>query len=167
MCGEYGLQRPNLWTTLGPQISQNSGLWSFSKKIPTGFGSVCCTCQFGLLLEVCWILAPEAQFPVILGPQIDHNSSHFVKYFPLVSHNSRFTCLLGVLLCVFQLCAPKPQLLGLELKLQRSLLCHQASCIDRVTYYIITSSTENVFCVTVPLWEESNRHRWIPFRKGR
>ena len=31
-------------------------------------------CQFELLLEVCWISAPEAQFPAILGPEIDYNS---------------------------------------------------------------------------------------------
>ena len=29
------------------------------------------------------------------------------------------------------------------------------------------SSNEDVFCVTVPLWEESTRHRWIPCTKGR
>ena len=106
-------------------------------------------------------------FWVILGPQIDHNSGHFIKHFPMVSHHSCFTCLLVVLLCAFQLCAPKAIFLGLELRLHRSLLCHQASCIERVTYYIITSSNENVFCVTVPLWEESTRQRWIPFTKGR
>ena len=84
------------------------------------------------------------------APKIDHNSSHFIRYFPMVSHHSRFTCLLGVRLCVFQLCAPKALFMGLESMLQQSLLCHQASCIERVTYYIITSSNENVFCVTVP-----------------
>ena len=157
---------PNLWATLGPQISQNSGLWSFSEKFPLVAHQSWCACQFGLLLEVCWILAPEAQFPGHFGRQIDHNSGNFIKYFPIVSHHSRLTCLLGVLLCVFQLCAPKALFLGLELRLQRSLLCHQASCIQRVTYYIITSSNENVFCVAVPLWEESTRHRWIPFTKG-
>ena len=60
-----------------------------------------------------------------------------------------------------------PLFLGLELRLQRSFLRYQTSCIERVTYYIIMSSNENVFCVTVPLWKESTRHRWIPFTKGR
>ena len=32
--------------------------------------------------------------------------SHFIKYFPKVSHHSCFIWLLGVLLCVFQLCTP-------------------------------------------------------------
>ena len=116
---------------------------------------------------MCLILAPEAQFPGHFGPQIDNNSSHFIKHFPLVSHHSCFTCLLGVLLWSFQLCAPKALFLGLELRLQRSLLCHHGSCIERVTYYTIRSSNENVFCVSVPLWEESTRQRWIPFEKGR
>ena len=40
MCGEYGPQRTNFWATLGPQTSQNSDLWSFSQKFPTGFASV-------------------------------------------------------------------------------------------------------------------------------
>ena len=62
-------------------------------------------------------------FGPLWAPQIDHNSGHFIKYFPMVSHHSRFLCLLlGVLLCVFQLCAPKALFLGLELSLQRSLL---------------------------------------------
>ena len=39
-CGEYGPQRPNFWATLVPQISKNSGLWSFSQKFPTGCTSV-------------------------------------------------------------------------------------------------------------------------------
>ena len=107
MCGEYGPQRTNFWATSGPQISQNSGLWSFSKKtFPLVAHQSSCACQFGLLLELCWILAPEAQFPGHFGRQIDHNSGLFIKYFPMDSHHSRFTCLFGVLLCIFQLCAP-------------------------------------------------------------
>ena len=35
-----GLRGPIFSVTLGPQISQNSGLWSFKKKNPTGCASV-------------------------------------------------------------------------------------------------------------------------------
>ena len=161
MCGP---QRPNFWATLGLKMSKKSGLWSLSKKFPTGFAS------FFVYKSI------RATFRGVLhigpgGPQIDHNSSHnlshFLKHFPLVSHYSCCTCLLGVLLCLFQLCAPKALFLGLELRLQRSLLGHHASGIGRVIDYIITSSNENVICVTVSVWEESTRHRWIPFTKGR
>ena len=168
MCGEYGTQRPNFWATLGPQISQNSGLRSFSKKFPTGCASFLVYMSIWATFRGMLNIGPRGpNFRVILDPLIDLNSGHFIKHFPMVSHHSRFTCLLGVLLCASQLCAPKALFLGLELRLQRSLLCHQASCIERVTYYIIRSSNENAFCVTVSLWEESTRQRWIPFTEGR
>ena len=153
------------WGHFGPQISQNSGLWSFSQIFPTGCTSVLVYMSIWANF-ILFVVTSILELP-ILGPQIDHNSGNFIKHFPMVSHHSRFICLLGVLLCAFQLCAPKDLFLGLELRLQRSLLCHQASCIEKVTYYIITSSNENVFCITVPLWEESTRQRWIPLTKGR
>ena len=58
-------------------------------------------------------------FRLILGPKIDHNSGlqSYSQIFPLLSHHS-FTCLLGVLLGVFQWCAPKALFQGLELRLQ-------------------------------------------------
>ena len=40
ICGEYGPQRPNFWATLGPQISQNAGLRSFSQRFSTSFAPV-------------------------------------------------------------------------------------------------------------------------------
>ena len=58
------------WATLGSQISQISGLWSFSiKKNSTGFASVLVYMSIELLLEVCWILASDSQFPGHFGPQ--------------------------------------------------------------------------------------------------
>ena len=79
------------------------------------------TCQFELLIEVCWILASEAQFLGHVGPQIDHKSNHFLKYFPLVAHHSCFTCLFGIL-CVLQCCAQKDLFWGLKFKWQWNLL---------------------------------------------
>ena len=38
---------------------------------------------------------------------------------------------------------------------------------EREIDYSTTSPHANVFCVTVLLWEESTRYRWIPFTKGR
>ena len=151
----------------GPPNKSSSGLWSFSKIFRTGCASVLVYMSIWATFRGVLNIGLRDPMSGHFGPQIDNNSGHFIKYFPMVSHHSRFTCLLGVLLCVFQLCAPKALFRGLELRLQWSLLCHQASCTERVTYYIITSSNENVFCVTVPLWEESTGHRWIPFTKGR
>ena len=155
--GHFGSQsKKNFWC-----------LVTFSKRLHWFHKSIASHAH-SKYFQMCGEYGPQwPNFWVILGPQIDHNSGNFIKHFPMVSHHSRFTCLLGVLLCAFQLCAPKALFLGLELRLHRSLLCHQASCIERVTYYIITSSNENVFCVTVPMWEESTRQRWIPFTKGR
>ena len=59
------------------------------------------TCQFELLLEVCWISASEAQFPGLFGPQ---NRTWFrsLKSFSQIFFTSCFACLLGVCLGVFQ-----------------------------------------------------------------
>ena len=60
-----------------------------------------------------------------------------------------------------------------------NLLCHQRRqswhhCKSRISIspytntcsqYIMTSSNENIFRVTDPLWEEPTGHRWIPFTK--
>ena len=52
---------------LGPQISQNSGLWSFSQNVFTGFTSVLPHMQ--VLLEVWRRRASESQFLGHFGPQ--------------------------------------------------------------------------------------------------
>ena len=70
----------------------------------------------------------------------------------MVSYHSRFTCLLGVLLCAFQLCAPMALFLGLELRLQRSLLCHQASLYrkgDLLHYNVIKWKRILRYCLLV------------------
>ena len=36
-CVKYGPQRPNFGAILGPLINKNSGLWSLSQKVFTGF----------------------------------------------------------------------------------------------------------------------------------
>ena len=96
-----GLRDPIFGPLWPPNKSKFRSLVIFSKKFPLVAHQSWCACQFGLLLEMCWILAPEAQFPGHFGRQIDHNSGNFIKYFLIVSHHTRFTCLLGVLYVYF------------------------------------------------------------------
>ena len=75
-------------------------------------------------------------------------SLSFLKNFTLVSHNSCFTCSLGVCLCVFQLCAPKAIFLSLELMLQQSL----SGLLIVVWCYAWCFGTQfelNVYCVII------------------
>ena len=93
--------------------------------------------------------------------------SHFLKYFPLVSHHSCFTCVLVVLSCVVEWCAPKALFLGLELKFQWCLLEHQASCLATVTDYIKRHQMKTYFAL-LSYWSlVGGINRWIPFTKGR
>ena len=39
-CVEYGPQMPNFEAILGPKVNQNSGIWSFCRRVFTGFTSV-------------------------------------------------------------------------------------------------------------------------------
>ena len=82
-----------------PQISKNSGLWSFSLLHQSWF-----TCQFGILLEVCWIFASETQFQDNFGHQ---NRTWFRSVVILSNISTGFTSflcymLIGVCLGVFQ-----------------------------------------------------------------
>ena len=71
---------------------------------------------------MCWILAPEAQFPGHFGCQIDLNSGNFIKYFPIVSNHTRFTCLLGgTSMCISIMC-PKGSISGPRVKVAAELV---------------------------------------------
>ena len=116
MCGEYEPQRANFWA---PKYVKILVFGHFLKNFPL----VCISpgvhvnlSYFQRCIE-CWPQRPN--FGVF---------RHFLKYFPLAAHHSCFTCFLGVLLYVFQWCAPKALFLGRELRLQQSLLGRQASC---------------------------------------
>ena len=110
------LKVPNFWATLGPKIGQNSGLWLFSQKVSTGLHQCWFTYQFELLLEPCWILVPEAQFPGHFGPEINNNSGlqSFSQKFSTGFTSFLIYMLVGVLLGVFQWCAPMTLFLGQE-----------------------------------------------------
>ena len=80
-------------------------------------------------------------FRVILGPQIDHNSGHFIKHFPEVSHHSRFTCFKigGTSMCISIMC-PKGSISGPRVKvaaervMPSGLLCRKG---DLLHYNVI------------------------------
>ena len=74
MCGEYGPQRSYFWAPLGPKVSKNSSLWSSSHKFSLVSHQSWFTCQFQLLLEVCWISAQKTQIQGIFDPKIEHGS---------------------------------------------------------------------------------------------
>ena len=104
--------------------------------------------------QVSLMLASKAQFLGHFGLleqikiQVFVISPEFLQNFPLVSHNSCFTCSLGVCLCVFQSCAPKAIFLGLELMLQQSL----SGLLIVVWCYAWCFGTQfelNVYCVII------------------
>ena len=166
MCGEYGPQRPNFWSILGPQISQHSGLWSFSKKFPTGCASV-------LVYMSIW-----ATFRGVLniGPRDPiswSNRSLFRSFYQTVSNAftsfSFYMLIGGTSMCISIMCH-KGSISGPRVKVAAELIVPSGllnrKC-DLLHYNVINFLFENVFCVTVPLWEESTRQRRISFTEGR
>ena len=63
MCREYGPQISIHWA------SQSFGFWSNSQNAPLLSHQSSFTCQFELLLEMCWISTSEAKFLGHFGPQ--------------------------------------------------------------------------------------------------
>ena len=103
-CVQYGPQRPNFLTILGPKVSQILVFGHFLKKFSLVSHQYCFTCSLQILLDVWGIWASEAQFLGHLGPKISKKNpvlDHFLKYFPLVSHQFwctyQFELLFGVL----------------------------------------------------------------------
>ena len=68
-CVHYGPQRPNIWAILGPKVSQNFGLVTFSKKFLLVSHEYCFTCSLQVLLDVLRIWASWAQFWDHFGSQ--------------------------------------------------------------------------------------------------
>ena len=100
-CVEYGPQRPNFWAILGPKVRKISGVWSLPQKVFTGFTTVLlhmlipstfrCVENMGLrglIFGPLWA-TKYVKIPVF---------GHFLKNFPLVSHQSWCTCQIGQLL---------------------------------------------------------------------
>ena len=72
-------------------------------------------------------------YPMQSRPPVRSASTFFpnrILFHLLISHHSCFTCLLGVLLCICQWFAPNAIFVGLQLRLLRSLLCHQVSSLS-------------------------------------
>ena len=84
-----------------------------------------------LLLELFWILALKGPISGSFWAQkyiIIQVFSHFFQIFSIGFLSFLFYMLIGGTWCVFQRCAPKALFVGLELRLQQSLLGRQASC---------------------------------------
>ena len=137
----------------GPQIIKNPGLWSFSQNFPLVSNQSWCSCQFELLLEVCWILASEAQFSCHFGPKIDHNSclQSFSKIFPIGFTSLLFYMLSGgTFMCISMVC-PKGSISGPRVKVvaalsrQSGLLCN-----TRVWHFMLRKYTTKYLC---QFWE--------------
>ena len=128
--------------------SRRSCCSSVLKNLFTGFASVLVHLSvwatFRGVLNI-GLRGPTSRAPKSIIIQI---FSQFPKYFPLASHHSCPTCLCGVLF-VFQWCVPKAVFLGLRLRLQQSLLGHQASCFQMFLRYILEISYMHlVGCMT-------------------
>ena len=81
-CVEYGHQRSNFGAILGPQISKNSGLWSFSQKVSTGSHQYCFTCSLQVFVDVWRIWSSEVMCLGHFGPQNQQKNpifGHFLK----------------------------------------------------------------------------------------
>ena len=75
-------QRPNFCTIFGPKGSQNSGLWSLSQKVFTGFTSVLLHMLIASTFRARCVEC-EAQRPKFLGhlgPRNDQNSVLFLLF---------------------------------------------------------------------------------------
>ena len=124
--------RPNFWATLGPKQVNIPVFGHFLKKIPLLSHQSWCTCQFEQLLEVCCILASEAQFLGHFGPQNRswfRSSVIFSNIFNWFHIIIFYMLLGGTFICISMTCK-KALFLGLELRLQQSSLGRRASCLS-------------------------------------
>ena len=71
ICVQYGPQRPNFWSILDPKISKNSGRWSLSEKVFTGFTSVLLHKLIASTFSGVWNMSLRGP---ILGPKTSQNS---------------------------------------------------------------------------------------------
>ena len=94
----------------------------FLKIFPLVAHQSWCTCQFGLLLQVCWILAQEAQFPGHFGPP---NRSWFRSFYQTFSSGftsfSFYMLIGGTSMCISIMC-PKGSISGPGVKVAVELV---------------------------------------------
>ena len=150
MCVWFGSQRSNFWSTLGPNISKNSCLWSFSQNVSTGFASVLVYMSiWASFRDVLNIGLRGPNFWVILRPKIFRFLVIFSQIFStdFTSFDVLHAYWEYILVC-FNVC----------FRLQQSMLGRQAFCF--IIYLYI-----NHFSAAIPMWGWLADNSWSCWRR--